>query len=651
MRDAVPVRDCTPHPIMAHNGICRIRRLIPPAFPPNIYALAAIGSKIFVAAYGMGVYASSDSGSTWTNANCGGLYIFSLCVRNSALYVASGDKGVLRSDDTGAHWTSLDSSGVGNGIGLVAGNSSYLFGIVFNRGIYRFVESSGHWQDISGTVPKNNLYCLCATNSLLVAGTQDSGIFVSNDNGSNWTAANSGLPQDSLSVRRLSANGDTLFAALNNGAIYKSTNSGASWTIVGAAFCFRDQILSIAFAGATILAGTAEQGIYRYVNGAWEQSNSGFYGRSVLSLLGDSGQLLAGASPGGLFALPDGGAWSQMYAQGFSLYNVMNLCSSDSGIFAASWSGCYFSANHGATWNITLKQMGMVEAVAAQGSLLFGGVYGSGIFKSTNGGVNWVEADSGLTDKAVFALACNSPVVYAGTSTGVFRSLNNGATWTSSPGLSNFIYALAISSCGVFAGMYDGPHFSSDSGLNWISSTNGIPSGSARNVRAFYVYGSNVFTGTDGGVFLTSDCGRSWYDVSEGLTNRVIGTIAIHGNTLYVGNLGAGSQVWKRPLSEMVESSSIKPSANSMPSAIPKTFSFTISSRTGFIRYTLPKTEQVFLRLYNVKGQMQSELVNMQQGAGYYTVNIQKGTSAAGSYLVVFKAGEYYLKKMIFLMR
>ena len=87
------------------------------------------------------------------------------------------------------------------------------------------------------------------------------------------------------------------------------------------------------------------------------------------------------------------------------------------------------------------------------------------------------------------------------------------------------------------------------------------------------------------------------------------------------------------------------------PVEIPKTTSFSISDRTGYIRYALPKAEHVFLRLYSSKGQLQSEPVNMQQNPGYYTVNIQRGAFAAGSYLLVFKAGDYHQEKMIFLMK
>jgi hypothetical protein len=85
--------------------------------------------------------------------------------------------------------------------------------------------------------------------------------------------------------------------------------------------------------------------------------------------------------------------------------------------------------------------------------------------------------------------------------------------------------------------------------------------------------------------------------------------------------------------------------------AIPKTFSFSVSSRTGFIRYALPKAEHVLLRIYSVNGQLQSEAVNMRQNAGYYNLNLQRSVAASGAYLVVFRAGEYYQKKMVFLMR
>jgi hypothetical protein len=39
----------------------------------------------------------------------------------------------------------------------------------------------------------------------------------------------------------------------------------------------------------------------------------------------------------------------------------------------------------------------------------------------------------------------------------------------------------------------------------------------------------------------------------------------------------------------------------------------------------------------------------MRQNAGYYAVEVRNAARAAGSYLAVFKAGEYQQKKMVLL--
>ena len=67
--------------------------------------------------------------------------------------------------------------------------------------------------------------------------------------------------------------------------------------------------------------------------------------------------------------------------------------------------------------------------------------------------------------------------------------------------------------------------------------------------------------------------------------------------------------------------------------------------------YSLPKAGYVFLRIYSLNGQLQSELVNKYQPAGNYSLTMQKGKLAAGAYLVVFKAGDFHQEKMISLMK
>jgi endoglucanase len=78
--------------------------------------------------------------------------------------------------------------------------------------------------------------------------------------------------------------------------------------------------------------------------------------------------------------------------------------------------------------------------------------------------------------------------------------------------------------------------------------------------------------------------------------------------------------------------------------------SFRVSS-TGMINYSLPNAGFVSLKLYNVNGRLQSEIIGRQQEAGSYSIHRRQMTAAAGPYLVVFKAGEYFHKQMVYLIK
>jgi hypothetical protein len=81
-----------------------------------------------------------------------------------------------------------------------------------------------------------------------------------------------------------------------------------------------------------------------------------------------------------------------------------------------------------------------------------------------------------------------------------------------------------------------------------------------------------------------------------------------------------------------------------------RAFSCHVSS-TGLITYSLPKAGFVSLKLYNVNGRLQSEIIGQQQEAGPHSINQRQMAAAAGSYVAVFKSGEYFHKQMVCLTK
>ena len=117
----------------------------------------------------------------------------------------------------------------------------------------------------------------------------------------------------------------------------------------------------------------------------------------------------------------------------------------------------------------------------------------------------WVQTN-GPGGGIIHALATDGTTHYAGTfGNGVYRSGNNGVSWTRcSNGLSDlYIYALAIRDNKFFAGTFrHGIFLSTDSGDSWIEVNNGLTS---LDIRALALNETTVFAGTLKGVFVSTN--------------------------------------------------------------------------------------------------------------------------------------------------
>ena len=102
------------------------------------------------------------------------------------------------------------------------------------------------------------------------------------------------------------------------------------------------------------------------------------------------------------------------------------------------------------------------------------------------------------------------------------------------------IESLLIVDSSLYAGTSGGVFRSIDNGNSWINVNKGMTD---QNIRALVSTnsGKNIFAGTDRGVFLTADSGTSWHALNNGLLNLKILSLVTIGENIIAGTNGGGA--------------------------------------------------------------------------------------------------------------
>jgi hypothetical protein len=186
--------------------------------------------------------------------------------------------------------------------------------------------------------------------------------------------------------------------------------------------------------------------------------------------------------------------------------------------------------------------MYIAGCLATQGTNLFASAVG-GVFRSTDNGATWTFSDSRLTNRSVSALLVSGTSIFAGTlgyegGGGVFLSTDDGTSWSAiNSGLtSGVIHSLVTNGSSLFAGTTDGVFRSTDNGSNWTKpSAIPFPSG----IECLALCGTDLYAGTHGsGVFLSVDDGMSWTQVNNGMTNHSLHALMSNGTILFAATEG-----------------------------------------------------------------------------------------------------------------
>jgi photosystem II stability/assembly factor-like uncharacterized protein len=212
-------------------------------------------------------------------------------------------------------------------------------------------------------------------------------------------------------------------------------------------------------------------------------------------------------------------------------------------LFVGTTAGLYRSSDQGTTWERTGKDLPLSANTRIlaiewdpefpdQGYLLLGFnfTFETIIVKSSDGGASWSFSGKGPATKSwVTALKADHGSVFALTSSGLYRSTDQGTEW-STLDVPDLGQASGISSFRVDPATHDlylitnrGLLISKDDGLSWsVLVSNSGPIVNSLSANGLYYAGSNE------GIHFSGDEGASWTSRNNGLASLKIQVVQVH---------------------------------------------------------------------------------------------------------------------------
>ncbi len=363
--------------------------------------------------------------------------------------------------------------------------------------------------------------------------TGDPGVYKSTNSGQNWTQVLS-TEHKVRGIRIHPANHDVLYAAVHDEGLYMSNNGGSSWSpyntnldsTVLTSLAVHEEIIYVGTQGYGVYSGDIILADYSVT---WQAVRSNkpippVYSIDLLIDPEDSNRIYVSSNPGGLYRTDDGGV--TFYDKNFQTPTVIVDDPYRQGYYP-------FAINPNNTEEIWL------------------GTWGRGMFKSYDGmDFNTHSFGAGFTmlDKHIYKIVIDPYVpktVYAATEEGVYRSSDDGATWSNfSVGLDNFqVRTIAITADGtLICGTLGYELYSyNTSASKWeqMENFNGFGlTWPIWNDRPLYQYTTLLFHPTDPdivylgafpvGMFRSTDGGESWKEINVGWTNDGVFSLVFH---------------------------------------------------------------------------------------------------------------------------
>ncbi len=268
------------------------------------------------------------------------------------------------------------------------------------------------------------------------------------------------LGPDGGDVRSLSYdphNPDRIFLGNSSGTIFLSEDAGHSWARFAHLGDNDDYVLDhivispqdsqTMFASAWSVQDQGAGDIFRSMDGGktW-QTMPAMHGKSVRAFAisaSDPQTLVAGALDGVFRSVNGGEQWQKISPAGAEIKNVESIAidpKDPNVIYAGTWHLAWKTANGGADWQHINKERGLIDdsdvfsviVDSSNSSVVFASAC-SGIYKSDNGAQQFHKIQGiPFTARRTRVLKqdpSNPSIVYAGTTEGLWKTMDLGKTW------------------------------------------------------------------------------------------------------------------------------------------------------------------------------------------------------------------------------
>ncbi len=488
-----------------------------------------------------GVYQSLDFGSTWVttptlpvNAT-GGQFLAPNPDDNDDLFVG-GRLGLAFTQDNGTTWTEVLNGFVGNSSGHI-GMSQQVVYDPFNttiqlagslgNGVYRRVSPAMEiWTpNVSGMNAANIRAIAIATSSRIHAAIGDLfeptfSAFRSTTGGSSWTATNTGLEADHFRDISVDPNNNLIVYASGrflphqddmfgfnpgNGGIYKSSDGGVSWTTIDNGIPLNPGIFNNTVFG-TVRTITLDQfsgsgggsGPIQtlFVGGTGRFTDDGMGGFTQ-----NAGRIYKSTDAGANWVIMDNGLGNaELGGSGRPLWaSVVQIVQDPSDVTGATFYAATFIGGTDGSIPLSIP---------------------NGVFKTTDGGANWIPRSNGLPPLDGIA---------GSTQTNVLSLALDPTDLTG-----NTLYASTNDFSNGFVGT---AYKTTDGGLNWFFSGTGLMDRDVRDLIVepttgdVYAAVTDPLSNGDGGVSRSTDGGASWQSISIGFPATAVATKLALDNT------------------------------------------------------------------------------------------------------------------------